>query len=55
MSPVPVNARNDAQSITNKPVNFFYSPEGGRGDADDNDEGYEFAKYKVRDKFFADP
>ena len=44
MSPVAVN---DSQNIINKPRNFFYSPEGGKGDVGDNDEGYKFAKYKV--------
>lgn len=55
MSPVAANTGNDAQTTISKPVNFFYSPDAGKGDADDNDKGYEFAKYKARGKLFTDP
>ncbi|KAF9642537.1 alpha-ketoglutarate-dependent sulfonate dioxygenase [Thelephora ganbajun] len=46
MAPVPVNAGNDAQNVINKPANFFYSPDAGKGDADARGADYEFAKYK---------
>ena len=55
MSLVAANTGNDAQTTISKPVNFFYSPGTEKGDADENDKGYEFAKYKARSKIFADP
>jgi len=49
VAPVPVTTGTGTKNVIDKPINFFYAPDAGKGDADEGDADYEYAEYKVRD------